>query len=54
MLAGVAVGAYADLDAAAAALVQPAARHEPRPETAAALEAARTRWRAADDRDART
>ncbi|MBB4663854.1 FGGY family carbohydrate kinase [Conexibacter arvalis] len=45
MLAAVAAGRFATLAQAADALVRRAGRHTPRPETAAACEAARLRWR---------
>lgn len=48
MLAGVACTWFADLDAAALALVRPKRRYQPQAETAAAMARARRRWRDAD------
>ncbi len=54
MLAGVAGGAFPDLDRAARALVRPVHRYEPRPQAAPAMAAARRRWQAAEQRHAST
>jgi len=52
MLAGVASGAFPDLETAARALVRPAHRYEPRPQAAAEMYATRQRWLDAEQRQA--